>query len=444
MTLFLTTSLAVSPAAISSDFNDEVHSWSRSVAETLHLINTKSYYPMSLSQALPKALDTLLNAQDKYCHFLNPQEFKDLIKATTGQFFGIGVILEHKKPNEPYLMVIDTVPGSPAQRKGIRTGDKILNIDSLAIANKPFDEAVELLKGERSTPVTITLQRGKKQLTITLERDSIKEDHSSCYYLPDHQAVYAHISLFTQQAIADLEQALNKIRVKNPKALIIDLRENPGGILQAAVSCAGLFLEEGSLVVVTKDREQKRIERYYTTRKPLKNYDIPILFLVDNNTSSAAEILAGALHHHAQKVDRTLNNHVFLLGTQTHGKGSIQEVIPVANDCALRLTTCLYYLPNNCSIDKVGLKPDFIIEKKYPFICSLGITPPSKPQILNVEAQKQAYLESDYQLRCALHIVRLLELGQQLCPQEVSTHAKAYSWLKRNYSTHDKLNLEKL
>ena len=369
-TIYINILLAVtmSSVALASDKNKDMYLWFSSMAEALNIVNAKSYFPMTFEQAIVKSLDAFVH-MDEYSHFLSPKEYKELIKNTKGEFFGIGVILAQKRTEDDFLLILDIIPGSPAYNKGLQRYDKIIAIDETPIATLSAEEAINKLKGEiRHSTVTIDIIRNTKDLlSITLERDLIKENNISCYYLPQQKIAYCAISLFTQQIAEQLESSLAKILVKNPIGIIIDLRDNAGGVLQAAVDCASLFLPKESLIALTKDRNKNILQRFRTKKIPILTNFIPVFVIVNEYTASAAEILAGALKIHSSKLEYKRNNpYIFLVGTKTFGKGSVQEIIPMNNSCALKITTCIYALPDNSCIQTKGITPDFTIEQKYP------------------------------------------------------------------------------
>ncbi len=208
-------------------------------------------------------------------------------------------------------------------------------------------------------------------IALDITRDEIKEQTSLCFYLPELNIYYLSLTMFSDNAVAQLEKLLQQLKKKEYKGLILDLRNNSGGLLAAAIDIAGLFLDKGSLVVSTKGRNNKETERYTTTRNPVINTPLPIFILINNYSASAAEILAGCLKLHSDDLAKKSHKDqkklmVFLVGTRTFGKGSVQEVIPVGNNCAIKLTTSLYYLPFDTSIQGVGIEPDFMIEKRFP------------------------------------------------------------------------------
>ena len=442
---------------------DEIFAWSRSLAQTFHIAHTRSLYPLNTQDCFVKMLDTFLTHQDKHARFLGPKEYEELLKMTSGEFFGIGIVVAPKKPEDDFILILDTTPDSPSQQKGLQRYDKIIAVDGKPVTSLTTDEVINQLKGnKRYSPVTLEILRDKQAYTYILKRDLIKEQHISCYYLPDHELAYCSLALFTYQVAQQLEICLKKLVSRPLKGIILDLRDNAGGVLQAAVDCAGLFLDEQSLVVNTKDKNGKILEQFYTKRKPLIHSAVPLVILTNNFTASAAEILAGALkvHAHLRSPTRQLPGDVFLVGTQTHGKGSVQEVIPLDKQCAIKITTCLYYLSNNTSLEGTGLEPDFLIEQKLPPTPEMRLISKlyGKEQPKTSEAQKSAQannkkdikmqrlelLQQDYQLQSAIHLLSLYRVGKQLEPLFINTCDKACQWLKKHYIMQDKIAMQEI
>ena len=354
--------------AYAANQHDSIYAWSQTMAEVFHTVKRESYFPVETEKAMIKALDAFAQQADPHSRFLGPDEYKELLKTTAGEFYGIGVELYPKKDQDGSLMILSIKQGSPAEKDGLQRADKIIAIDGTPVSRMSVAECINGLKGKkRYSPVKIDILRGKKgPLSFTLTRDSIPEESCWCCYLPRQRIVYCAISLFTHQLISQLERALEKGLAKKPKGIILDLRDNNGGVLQAAVDCAGLFLARHSLVVSTKGRNNRIINQYQTSRQPLIKQDIPIIILVNTATASAAEILAQSLKIHSQQGRHITSPYIFIAGTQTYGKGSIQEIKPLSNNCALKITTGLYYLPDNTAIQEKGIQPDMVIKQKYP------------------------------------------------------------------------------
>ena len=360
-------------------FEEVIYQGSRTFAEVLQIANQKHYKIANSEQCMIKAIDSFLNSLDPHSNLLDPKTYKNMMEATSGEFFGIGVVIDNtRNSKDKQLIIIDTIPDGPADKAGVKPFDKIVEIEGKALEGMSTDEATALLKGERNSKVHIKVLRENQpeMLPFDITRDIIKEQNSLCFYLEDQNIYYLSLNIFSENSATQLGQLLAKAHEKEYKGLILDLRNNTGGLLPSAIDIAGLFLEKGSLVVTTKDKNGKVTEEYNTTRNPIST-NIPIFILINNYTASAAEILAGALKIHADKavaVKQDKNNRkksahnplVFLVGTKTFGKGSVQEVLPISNNCAIKITTHLYFLPNDTSIQAQGIIPDFEIERCLP------------------------------------------------------------------------------
>ena len=216
---------------------------------------------------------------------------------------------------------------------------------------------------------------------------------------------------------------------EKPKGLILDLRDNGGGILQAAVDCAGLFLPKQSLVVSTKNRAGNIIDRSSTTREPLIR-NLPIIILVNGNTASSAEVLAQALRIHAQKNQSPLSPHVFIIGTQTHGKGSVQEVKPLSNNCALKITTAHYYLPDNASLHERGIKPDILLKPRYRKITK-QLSKEDHPKTQAEKSMLSKELSKDDHILSACNMLQILTNAD---PQNINSYEKAHRIVCRSFA----------
>ncbi|OQA35769.1 MAG: Carboxy-terminal processing protease CtpB precursor [Candidatus Dependentiae bacterium ADurb.Bin331] len=283
---------------------------------------------------------------------------------------------------------------------------------------------------------------------------------------------YLSLNMFTQNAIKQMEQLIKKSQQQQSKGLILDLRFNTGGLLNSVVDIAGMFLEKGSLVVETKNRDNKVIDRYVTTRTPIVDRSIPLFILVNNYTASAAEILAGVLQCYSSKDNKFL---AFVVGTKTFGKGSVQEVIPVSNDCAIKLTIALYNLPNNFSIQGTGVTPDFEIDQKLPpsedvkwFNRFFGRESNLKNTIKldakekdkekeqknkkdakqNSEKswyeRKRELISSDYMILSTVRLIEMLDLVQKAYPEKTKKRADILSLLVTLFNPGDSLDIEEL
>ena len=345
---------------------ETIEQWTQTLADVAHTVQAEGYFQPALKPAMIKALDAFVQQVDEHSHFLGPEDYRHLMSTTRGDFFGIGVELGPKKDDDDYVMVLNVKRGGPAEKAGIERYDKILGIDGSPVESLSTAECVRKLKGDTQySEVVLDILRDKKgALSLTLKRDVLPEEHVWCCYLPEHKIFYCALSLFTQEGVRTLRKALESGLTKKPHGIILDLRDNAGGTVSAAVDCASLFLPKGSLVVSTKNRHGKVLAECKTHSHPLIKGPLPVILLVNTYTVSAAEILAQAVAYYSSQ--GTIAPRIIIAGTKTHGKGSVQEIRPVGRDCALKLTTALYYLPDNSSLQMNGIVPDFVIKQKYP------------------------------------------------------------------------------
>jgi len=356
-------------------FDDIIFNWSGTFAEALQTTGDKHYKISDPQACMVKAINSFLNSLDPHSSFLDPKTYKSIIEATTGEFYGIGIVIDNtRSTKDKFLTVINTIPDGPADKAGIKPHDKIIEIEGNKLEGMPTEEAIAKLKGERNTTVNIKVirEKSKQPVSFGVTRDIIKEQSSLAFYIPKYNIYYVYLSTFSNNSVKQIKNILEKSKTKKYEGIVLDLRNNSGGLLNAVIDIASLFLDKGSLVVVTKDKNDKKIAEYKTTQTPIADVDIPIFILVNNYTASASEILAGCLKIHSQNLAKKHKNTqqkrlmVFIIGTKTFGKGSVQEIIPVSNNCAIKLTTSLYFLPDYTTIQGKGIEPDFVIERLFP------------------------------------------------------------------------------
>lgn len=474
---------------VTVNYDEAVYNWSRTFAEVLQTTGQKHYKVADFEQCMVKAIDSFLNCLDPHSSFLDPKTYKQILETTSGEFFGIGIVIDNtRQTKDKYLVVVDTIADGPADKAGIKPFDKIIEIEGHQLEGMTTEEATAKLKGERNTKVHLKILRENHPdlISFDITRDVVREQSSLAFYIPEYNVSYISLTMFTENSIKQIMELLSQAKKKKYKGLILDLRNNSGGLLTSVIDISGLFLEKGSLVVTTKDKADKETERYVTTREPIANDSLPIFILINNYTASAAEILAGCLKIHSEDAAKAAGSKgqkklmVFLVGTKSFGKGSVQEVIPVSNNCAMKLTTSLYFLPNDISIQGTGIEPDFVIEKRFPPTeqmlwftkfygreCALTnyikISKNSsdkdddededgKSKKASSESDKKktwaerarSMLETDNQLRDTISLINLLYTGKTSCPNNVTNRTKAVEFLKSNFITTDKVTLEEV
>jgi len=297
------------------------------------------------------ALRGMLAGLDPHSSFMTPDMFKEMQVETKGEFGGLGIqigIKDHR------LTVIAPIEDTPAFAAGIQSGDTIIQVDETPTKDLTLMEAVQHMRGPRGTPVKLTVIREglEEPLVFTITRDIIKIQSVRSKLLEGNVG-YARLSQFQEASAEDLTKALEELTAKNIQGLILDLRNNPGGLLTAAVGVSEQFLEAGRLVVSIQGRNGKKDE--YRARANSKNYEYPMIVLINQGSASASEIVAAAMQDWGKAV---------IIGTTSFGKGSVQTILPLSDGSGLRLTTAKYYTPKGKSIHNIGVQPDIVIDPK--------------------------------------------------------------------------------
>jgi carboxyl-terminal processing protease len=302
------------------------------------------------------AINGMLASLDPHSSYLNPEEAKDMRVQTKGEFGGLGI--EVTMEND-LVKVITPIDDTPAAKAGVRAGDYISAIDGESVQGLTLNDAVEKMRGPVDTPIKLTILRegADKPLEITVVRDIIKV--KAVKYRVENDIGYMKITSFTEKTFDDLQTAIDTIKAQVPadklKGYVLDLRLNPGGLLDQAVSVSDAFLDHGE-IVSTRGRDPKDISRFDARPGDLIDGK-PMIVLVNGGSASASEIVAGALQDQRRAT---------ILGTQSFGKGSVQTIIPLGENGALRLTTALYYTPSGRSIQGKGITPDIKVEQPLP------------------------------------------------------------------------------
>jgi carboxyl-terminal processing protease len=323
----------------------------RTFADVFNQIRVGYVEEIDDSELLEYAIRGMLNGLDPHSVYLTRDAFEDLQTSTNGEFSGLG--LEVGMDNG-FLKVISPIDGSPAAEAGMQSGDVILKLDGMAIKGMSLNEAVDKMRGPKGSEIVISIGRpGESQpFDLTLTRDVIKVASVRERWLEPGFA-YLRISQFQKNTGDDVRAAIERlIDEEAMKGLVVDLRNNPGGVLGASVDVAGLFLEGGT-VVYTEGRLANAGRTYAATSEDMTG-GVPIVILINGGSASASEIVAGALQDHGRAV---------VMGTPSFGKGSVQTVLPISEERAVKLTTALYFTPNGRSIQAEGIQPDMRVER---------------------------------------------------------------------------------
>ncbi len=318
-------------------------------ADVINLLEKDYVEPINADKLIQGAIKGMIASLDPHSSYMTAENFKDLQIETNGSFSGIGIEITIKNGG---LVIVSPIEGTPAYQQGLKAGDRIIKINGIYTKDMDMMAAIKLLRGKRGSKVTISIyRRGWPKLRkFTITRDVIPL-HSVKSKILEPGYAYLRITSFQAKTTKDTLSALKRLSKQGPvKGLILDLRNNPGGLLEQAIGIADIFMDKG-IIVSTKGRlaDQNMV---YRAHRGAVSYDFPIIVLINGGSASASEIVAGAL----QDSGRAL-----ILGVQSFGKGSVQTVFPLNNGAGLRLTTARYYTPSGRSIQARGVTPDIIV-----------------------------------------------------------------------------------
>jgi carboxyl-terminal processing protease len=303
-------------------------------------------------ELLEHAIRGMLAGLDPHSSFLNEEEFRELQIGTTGEFGGLGIEVGME---DGFVKVISPIDDTPAQRAGVKAGDLVIRLDDKPVKGMTLNEAVKIMRGKKGTKITLTIVRegADKPLKITITRDVIRVKSVKSKLLePDFG--YVRITNFQSKTTRNLIDAVKALKDENSgplKGLVLDLRNNPGGVLTGAVGVSDAFLDDG-LIVYTEGRVEDSVLRYSATKGDIID-GAPLVVLINGGSASASEIVAGAMQDHKRAI---------IMGTRSFGKGSVQTILPLKENSALKLTTARYFTPSGISIQAQGIEPDIVLE----------------------------------------------------------------------------------
>jgi carboxyl-terminal processing protease len=322
----------------------------KTFSEILSLLEANYVEKVDANDLIDGAIRGMLKTLDPHTSYLPPEAFKQMKVETSGRFGGLGIEITIRKG---ILTVVTPIEDTPAFKAGVKAGDRIIKIEDESTLDMALSDAVERLRGKIGTDVNITIFREgmEEPLKVTLTRANIqvKSVKSKVY---EGSIGYVRIRSFTKTTSRDLDKVLDEFRGKQVKKLVLDLRNNPGGLLNQAVEVSDRFLKPENLIVYTQGRTEEQNMRF-TTHDRVQRVAYPMIILVNGGSASASEIVAGALQDSSRAI---------ILGTQTFGKGSVQTIIPLSDGSALRLTTARYYTPSGRVIQENGIIPDITVE----------------------------------------------------------------------------------
>ena len=320
--------------------------------EVLEKINKEYVDEIDQSEGMDSAINGLLQSLDPYSSYMSPEIFQEMQTETSGEFGGLGIEVSMEAG---VVKVITPIDDTPASKAGIKAGDYIVKIDNVQVQGKSLSEAVDLMRGLVGTDIELTVRRRgvKKALTFNITRkiievQSVKSD------LLENNIGYIRLTSFNDNSSDQIKKKIKKLKENvNLKAFILDLRNNPGGLLSQAIKISDFFLENGE-IVSTKSRKKSENRKWFARKGDITEGKT-LVVLINYGSASASEIVAGALKDHKRAI---------ILGENSYGKGSVQSIIPLKNKGAIRLTIAKYYLPSGKSISEVGVSPDIEVNEE--------------------------------------------------------------------------------
>ncbi len=320
--------------------------------EVIEKINKEYVEEINQSESMDSAINGLLQSLDPYSSYMSPEIFNEMQTETSGEFGGLGIEVGMESG---VVKVISPIDDTPASKAGIKAGDYIVKINDIQVQGKSLSEAVDLMRGPVGSGIELTVRRRgeKKALTFQIVREiiqiqSVKSD------LLEENIGYLRLTSFNENSGKQIKKRINEFENKKKvKSYILDLRNNPGGLLSQAIKISDYFLDNGE-IVSTKSRKVSENRKWFAKKGDLTNGKT-LLVLINYGSASASEIVAGALKDHKRAI---------ILGENSYGKGSVQSIIPLKNDGAIRLTVAKYYLPSGKSISEVGVSPDIEISEE--------------------------------------------------------------------------------
>jgi carboxyl-terminal processing protease len=320
--------------------------------EVLEKINKEYVDEINQSESMDSAINGLLQSLDPYSSYMSPEIFKEMQTETSGEFGGLGIEVSMEAG---VVKVITPIDDTPASKAGLKAGDYIVKINDIQVQGKSLSEAVDLMRGPVGSGIELTVRRrgAKKALTFNVVREII-EVQSVKSELLENNIGYLRLTSFNDNSSQQIKKQIKKLKKnKNLNSYILDLRNNPGGLLSQAIKISDFFLENGE-IVSTKSRKKSENRKWFAKKGDILDGKT-LLVLINYGSASASEIVAGALKDHKRAI---------LVGENSYGKGSVQSIIPLKNKGAIRLTVAKYYLPSGKSISEVGVRPDIEVNEE--------------------------------------------------------------------------------
>lgn len=349
--------------------------------DVVRVISDRFVEPVDPADIYDMAVEGLIEQLgDPHTTLLRPEDYSQLRLQTTGNYGGLGIRIDEK---DGWITVVQTLPNTPADRAGLRPGDRLIEADGVSMAGWSGDDAVRVLRGPKGSPVALKVSRDgvPEPFPVRIVRDEIHVEYVTAFMLDD-KVGYILQTQFSANSAEEIRAEIAGLREQGMKGLILDLRDNPGGLLEEGVAVSDLFLDGGSEVVETRSRIAEQNERYFAERRPV-DPDLPVVVLVNWYSASASEIVAGALQDH----DRAL-----VLGTPTFGKGSVQTLYQVAGGNYLKITTAKWYTPSGRSIQRERSAPhELLASAGQGAITTTGPSASREPEVFYTEAGREVY-----------------------------------------------------
>jgi carboxyl-terminal processing protease len=380
----------------------------RLFTEAYQLVKERYVEPVTPKKLFEGAIQGMLSKLDPHSTLFTPDKLKEFQVETSGEFGGLGIQITKTKDGR--LLIIAPIEDTPAYKVGLKAGDVIVKIEDKKVTpDMSLMEAVKLMRGKPGTKITIWIWRKgwaePKPFTITR---AVIRIQSVKYKILKGNIGYIRFTMFQRNAIDEFKKALEALRKDDKlEGIIVDVRNNPGGLLEAAVTISDYFLPKGKLIVYTKGRIPESIRKYYSTHDPIVPVTVPVVMLVNSGTASAAEILTGALR---------FNNRAIVVGEKTFGKGSVQTLYPLEMGYAVKITTAKYYMPNNECIDGKGISPDIEVKLSKKDIEQLKKEfkemeeHPEKTEEIRKEREKRI----DSQMKRAIEVIKEYRLIERI------------------------------
>lgn len=319
------------------------------------------------------AMKGMLSSLDDYSQFMEPDEYREIQVETKGEFGGIGIEISTR---DGILTIVTPIADTPAEKAGLKPNDKVVKIDGKITKNLTINESVNLMRGKPGSTVTLTIWRDNHVFDVSVKRDTIKIESIKKARLLEGKIGYVRLIEFQENSAKDLDKALEKLESQGMDSLILDLRNNPGGLLDGAIYVAERFLEKDKPIVSLKSRDPKQSETFKSSGR-FTRPGYPLIVIVNDGSASASEIVAGAIQD---------NRRGIVMGTKTFGKASVQTVMPMKDGSALRFTTAVYVTPKGRLIKGDGIVPDVVVEREY-----IEKEKPKADQIFeSIEAESEA------------------------------------------------------